>query len=161
MGAVTPETCRVALQEINICILLHLLDFYSLWITMHGNTSLKKCFISPYRQLQRLGYTKTKVHEWNVFMGHLWNNTDREKPNNLEKKHVSVAVRPLKIANQLAWDRSWAVRDQVLITTDWMKCNDEVGRGVWFLQTLNCRRNIPIFSLVRPNKQQTLAVSTF
>ena len=29
MGAVTPETCRVALQEINICILLNLLDFYS------------------------------------------------------------------------------------------------------------------------------------
>jgi len=27
MGAVTPETCRVALQWINICILLHLLDF--------------------------------------------------------------------------------------------------------------------------------------
>ena len=31
MGAVTPETCRVVLQWINICILLHLLDFYSLW----------------------------------------------------------------------------------------------------------------------------------
>jgi len=29
MGAVTPETCRVVLQRINICILLHLLDFYS------------------------------------------------------------------------------------------------------------------------------------
>jgi len=29
MGALTPETCRVALQEISICILLHLLDFYS------------------------------------------------------------------------------------------------------------------------------------
>jgi len=29
MGAVTPETCRVVLQWINICILLHLLDFYS------------------------------------------------------------------------------------------------------------------------------------
>jgi len=27
MGAVTPETCRVVLQWINICILLHLLDF--------------------------------------------------------------------------------------------------------------------------------------
>jgi len=29
MGAVTPETCGVVLQGINICILLHLLDFYS------------------------------------------------------------------------------------------------------------------------------------
>ena len=29
MGAVTPETCSVALQYVNICILLHLLDFYS------------------------------------------------------------------------------------------------------------------------------------
>ena len=29
MGAVTPETCRLVLQWINICILLHLLDFYS------------------------------------------------------------------------------------------------------------------------------------
>ena len=27
MGTVTPETCRVVLQRINICILLHLLDF--------------------------------------------------------------------------------------------------------------------------------------
>jgi len=42
MGAVTPETCRVVLQWINICILLHLLDFYSQWITMHGTTSLKQ-----------------------------------------------------------------------------------------------------------------------
>ena len=41
MAAVTPETCRVVLQWINICILLHLLDFYSHWIKMHGNTSLK------------------------------------------------------------------------------------------------------------------------
>ena len=35
------ETCRVVLQWINICILLHLLDFYSHWITMHGTLSLK------------------------------------------------------------------------------------------------------------------------
>ena len=41
MGAVTPETCRVVLQWINICILVHLLDFYSHLITMHGTTSLK------------------------------------------------------------------------------------------------------------------------
>jgi len=41
MGAVTPETCRVVLQWINICILLHLLDFYSHWITMHATISLK------------------------------------------------------------------------------------------------------------------------
>jgi len=27
MGAVTPETCRVALQYINVCILLHLVGF--------------------------------------------------------------------------------------------------------------------------------------
>ena len=31
MGAVAPETCRVVLQWINICILLHLMDFYSHW----------------------------------------------------------------------------------------------------------------------------------
>ena len=42
MGAVTPETCRVVLQWTNICILLHLLDFYSYWIMMHGTTSFKK-----------------------------------------------------------------------------------------------------------------------
>jgi len=41
IGAVTPETCRVVLQWINICILLHLLDFYSHWIMIHGNTSSK------------------------------------------------------------------------------------------------------------------------
>jgi len=41
MDAVTPEACRVALQWINICILLHLLDFYSHWIMMHRTTSLK------------------------------------------------------------------------------------------------------------------------
>jgi len=41
MGAVTPETCRVVLQWINVCTLLHLLDFYSHWIMMHGTTSLK------------------------------------------------------------------------------------------------------------------------
>jgi len=28
MGAVTPETCRVVLQWINVCILLHLLDIF-------------------------------------------------------------------------------------------------------------------------------------
>ena len=33
MGAVTTETCRVVLQWINICILLHLLDFYSHWMS--------------------------------------------------------------------------------------------------------------------------------
>ena len=27
MGAVTPETCTVTLEEINICILLHLVGF--------------------------------------------------------------------------------------------------------------------------------------
>ena len=41
MGAVTPETCRVVLQWINICILLNLLEFYSHSITMHRTTSLK------------------------------------------------------------------------------------------------------------------------
>ena len=45
MGAVTPETCRVVLLWINMCILLHLLDFYSHWITMHGTTSLKKFIV--------------------------------------------------------------------------------------------------------------------
>ena len=40
-GAMTPETYRVVLQQINICILLHLLDFYSRWIMMHGTTSFK------------------------------------------------------------------------------------------------------------------------
>ena len=40
--------CKVVLQWINICILLHLLDFYSHWISMHGTTSLK--FIDAKRQ---------------------------------------------------------------------------------------------------------------
>ena len=31
MGAVTPETCRVTLQWINICILLHLVGFLLTW----------------------------------------------------------------------------------------------------------------------------------
>jgi len=43
MGAVTPETCRVVLQWINICILFHLLDFYPHWIMMHGTMCLRKC----------------------------------------------------------------------------------------------------------------------
>jgi len=47
MGVVTPETCRVVLQWINICILLHLLDSYSHCITMHGTTSLKKVYFFP------------------------------------------------------------------------------------------------------------------
>ena len=38
MGAVTPETCRVILQWINICILLHLLDFYSHWRRYSSDT---------------------------------------------------------------------------------------------------------------------------
>jgi len=41
LGAVTPETCRVPLQWMKIYILLHLLGFYSHWITMLGNTSIK------------------------------------------------------------------------------------------------------------------------
>ena len=41
MGAVTPETCTVVLQWINICMLLYLLDFYSHRIMMHGTTNLK------------------------------------------------------------------------------------------------------------------------
>jgi len=61
MGAVTPETCRVVLQWINICILLHLLEFYSHWITMHGAVSLKKsvktfhCFLSLAIYMYMLG----------------------------------------------------------------------------------------------------------
>jgi len=75
MGAVTPETCRVLLQWINICILLHLLDFYSHWITMHGTTSLKKMWkdilLRIYKVVQiwpglvRLVYTQ-------ISPGHIW-----------------------------------------------------------------------------------------
>ena len=50
MGAVTPETCRVVWQWINICILLHLLDFYSRWITMHGIMSLKNLVTDVFGQ---------------------------------------------------------------------------------------------------------------
>ena len=66
MGAVTPETCRVVLQWINICILLHLLDFYSHWIMMHGTTSLKLIIIFPdkyiriYEHLLRLIFFEIK-----------------------------------------------------------------------------------------------------
>jgi len=49
-GAVTPEACKVLLRWINICILLHLLGFYSHWIMMHGTTSLKfKCIVDRSR----------------------------------------------------------------------------------------------------------------
>jgi len=63
MGAVTPETCRVVLQWINICTLLYLLDFYSRWIKKHGITSLKFNI-----QLSRIAnksvpYTDT-CHNW-------------------------------------------------------------------------------------------------
>jgi len=39
------QLCRVVLQWINICILLHLLDFYLHWITMHGTASLKQIVV--------------------------------------------------------------------------------------------------------------------
>jgi len=50
MGAVTSETCIVVLKWINICILLHLLDFYSHWIMMHGTTSLKNLYSVSLRE---------------------------------------------------------------------------------------------------------------
>ena len=42
MGAVTPETCRVALQQINICILLHLVGFLLTLNYEARNYELKK-----------------------------------------------------------------------------------------------------------------------
>jgi len=50
MGAVTPETCRVILQLLNICILLHLVGFL---LTMNYDArnrelkSYKLCAICP------------------------------------------------------------------------------------------------------------------
>ena len=42
MGAVTPETCRVTLQQNKSdCILLHLVGFLFNIIMMHGTMSLK------------------------------------------------------------------------------------------------------------------------
>jgi len=55
MGAVTPETCRVVLQWINICILLYLLDFYSHWIKMHGTMSLIFFFSKSKRSTEHGG----------------------------------------------------------------------------------------------------------
>ena len=71
MGAVTPETCRVGLQWINICILMHLLDFYSHWITMHATTSLppppKKKKSSIRRQTNHPNRLDTAcIREWGV-----------------------------------------------------------------------------------------------
>jgi len=37
-----PTDSTVCRHLLNVCILLHLLDFYSHWITMHGTTSLTK-----------------------------------------------------------------------------------------------------------------------
>jgi hypothetical protein len=36
MGTVTPETCRVTLQQINICTLLHLVGFLLTLILKHS-----------------------------------------------------------------------------------------------------------------------------
>ena len=50
IGTVTPETCRVVLQWINICILLHLLDFLFTFNYDARNHELKK--ILQYRSLK-------------------------------------------------------------------------------------------------------------
>ena len=52
MGAVTPETWRVVLQWINICILLHLLDFYSHAIVNLQTTAQQQphCVMSRFRR---------------------------------------------------------------------------------------------------------------
>jgi hypothetical protein len=42
MSAVTPETCRVTLQWINVCVLLHQVgNPYWQWIMMHGTMNIK------------------------------------------------------------------------------------------------------------------------
>ena len=60
MGAVTPETCRVVLQWINICILLHVLDFYSYWI--ESKFSEKIPFQCPFvNQKSKTDWLKIKL----------------------------------------------------------------------------------------------------
>ena len=54
-------TCRVVLQWINICILLHLLDFYSHWIMMHGTTSLKSNWSLMLTERRRFGVFENGV----------------------------------------------------------------------------------------------------
>ena len=63
MGAVTPETCRVVLQWINICILLHLLDFYSHYIISH--------YFHTLHQLNQTALCKWSPFE--TLLGLLWN----------------------------------------------------------------------------------------
>ena len=63
MGAVTPLTCRVVLQWINICILLHQLDFYSHWITMHGTTNLKCIRLLSTKSFGRFRHSSGGSHD--------------------------------------------------------------------------------------------------
>ena len=65
MDAVTPETCSVVLQWINICILLHLLDFYIRIELRCTNHELKKTLHvsdSSSVHLQEFSTVHTAIH---------------------------------------------------------------------------------------------------
>jgi len=51
MGVVTPETCRVTLQYINICILLHLVGFLLTLNYDARNHELKKMEVTCYVEM--------------------------------------------------------------------------------------------------------------
>ena len=57
MGAVTPETCRVVLQWINICILLDLLDFLFTILCQMTNTLISGVGYSDGRTIELVSYT--------------------------------------------------------------------------------------------------------
>ena len=70
MGAVTPETCAVVLLWINICILLHLLDFYSHINAYVHDTALRGCFVG-----------------WQI-----WKTSDHRNNNAVETSNFKAAI---------------------------------------------------------------------
>ena len=106
---VTPEICRVVLQWINICILLHLLGFYSHWITMHGTTTLQVYQLSKhafapniFSPLEHVGYyvySLLKVINVRIFPTDFmyglhfiaWTNSN-DFPNSFNLLHLSPKV---------------------------------------------------------------------
>jgi len=70
MGAVTPETCRVVLQRINICILLHLVGylftlnskFMNTWQFLHTDLNCEDWPLSMYWLSRIRDDGSTEVH---------------------------------------------------------------------------------------------------
>ena len=95
MGAVTPETCRVVLQWINICILLHLLDFL---FTLNPQFS----------QLRKILYLKVKKI---VGHQHFHINTHLKKSDNGEILNSRAETRSRQICTEMS--AVWTVSGSV------------------------------------------------